>query len=69
MKDDLLQKASGDRRVTKSVAASIDNRVWARTLFTKNGKRVLAGDGASRFLAPLIATDLYSRDSMVSKGR
>ena len=55
--------------MAKGVAASIDNRVWARTLFTKNGKRVLAGDGASRFLAPLIATDLYSRDSMVSKGR
>ena len=55
--------------MSKGVAPAIDNRVWAGTVFTKNGKRFLAGDVASRFLARLIATGLYNSGGMASKGR
>lgn len=41
--------------------------MYVGTVVTKNGKRILAGDVASRFLAPMVATGLYNGGDMVGK--
>ena len=43
------------------VGLGIDDRVWDATVFTKNRERLLAGDVASRFLAPLVSLPAVKR--------